>query len=575
MSKIISPLQEAYVPGRQISDNIQLAQEIVHTMQRQKQEKHTLALKLDMSKAFDRVEWPFLMDIMHKIGFCEYFCKLIMQCIGITKISILLNGAPCNSYIPTRGIRQGDPFSPYLFIILMEAFSRQLLYAEQNGSIEGIKIAPRDPSISHLFFADDCLLFTTADLYNVNNLLQIIDSFGNASGQLLNFNKSSRHKDVGGQGFRDLRILNQARLVRAAWRLCKNSEEPWAKAIQAKYFPATSLLHASIKTDYSWSWRGIQHTISFLKANSCWRVGRGNKIKIWLDIWIIGMDNPPSLRAEITDTEDYIWVMKLIQPNGKAWNLQLLQHIFDQQTMDMITKMRISPSVEDKLMWKLTRHGGFTLKTSYKKIYEHNLVDVQVSTEIQGTSVKWKELWEAHTWPRVKHFFWKCLSDILTTRESLARNCRYINQQCPMCNQFDESSLHILFLCPYARAVWMEISGGSAFLQRSHNSVIEIFQSWLLQDKQNGTEDNLINLAMVVAWSIWNDKCETVFQNKKQDPRVTTRKAVFFANYIGSLYRNTSQNQQISHRRLQSNESTWRGSASNCYAGIKDAEQAE
>ncbi|XP_026409830.1 uncharacterized protein LOC113304926 [Papaver somniferum] len=156
----------------------------------------------------------------------------------------------------------------------------------------------------------------------------------------------------------------------------------------------------------------------------------------------------------------------------------------------------------------------------------------------------------------------------------------------------------------------MEVPGGSAFLQRPHTFVIEIFQGWLLQDKKNNTEDIWINLAMVVAWSIWNDRCETVFQNKKPKPRVTARKAICFANYIDRLYKITRQNPQIPHRNLQPNAAwsppklpfltinydgsfdpdtgstgtscilrdfagIWKGCASNCYVGIKDAEQAK
>lgn len=242
-----------------------------------------------------------------------------------------------------------------------------------------------------------------------------------------------------------------------------------------------------------------------------------------------------------------------MQSNGKEWNLQLLQDLFDQQTMDLIIKMRISPILDDKLMWKLTKHGGFTLKSAYNKLYEESLGYVQISTEIQGSVVKWKELWEVNTWPRVKHFFWKCLSDILPTREILARSCGYINQQCPMCNQFDESTMHISFLCPYSRAVWMEVLGGSAFLQRPHTSVVEIFEGWLLQEKRNNLEDSWINLAMVVTWSIWNDICETVFQNKKPEPRVTARKAISFANYVDRLHKTAGHNQQISYSNLQPN----------------------
>lgn len=97
MKKIISSLQAAYVSGIQISYNIHLAQEIVHTMNNKKETNKHLALKLDMSKAFDRLEWSFLINVMLQMGFSQEWCHLIMQCISTTQISILLNDAPCHA----------------------------------------------------------------------------------------------------------------------------------------------------------------------------------------------------------------------------------------------------------------------------------------------------------------------------------------------------------------------------------------------------------------------------------------------------------------------------------------------
>ncbi|XP_026377760.1 uncharacterized protein LOC113272068 [Papaver somniferum] len=183
LQKIVSPFQAAYVPTRNISDNTIIAHEIVHHMKRSKNKFGEVGIKLDMSKAFDRIEWWFLMDIMKKLGFCNKWCNLINQCINTTSVFILLNGSSCQPFNPSRGLRQGDPISPYLFILCMEGFSRMLCKAESMKKIHGIKPSIYSPSINHLLLADDCLLFCKGKDQEIRNLLDIINKFSAASGQ--------------------------------------------------------------------------------------------------------------------------------------------------------------------------------------------------------------------------------------------------------------------------------------------------------------------------------------------------------------------------------------------------------
>ncbi|XP_026451484.1 uncharacterized protein LOC113351764 [Papaver somniferum] len=183
MEKLISPYQAAYVSGRLISDNTVIAQEIIYSMKKKRGENGWLALKLDMSKAFDRLEWPFLLKVLGYFGFNDDFCELIQQCISTTQLPDMLNGSPCDTFTPTRGIRQGDPLSPYIFILAMEFLSRQLTTAKQDNKIKGIKVASLSAAINHLLFADDCLIFTQENVTSVNNLLELLHNFSSQSGQ--------------------------------------------------------------------------------------------------------------------------------------------------------------------------------------------------------------------------------------------------------------------------------------------------------------------------------------------------------------------------------------------------------
>jgi len=129
--------ENAFVPGRLITDNVLLAYELTHHLRNKREGKHGLAaFKLDMSKAYDRVEWSFLERIMRKMGFAEKWIRLIMLCVTTVSYKIRINGECTETIWPQRGLRQGDPLSPYLFIICAEAFSALMEDAERRGQIE-------------------------------------------------------------------------------------------------------------------------------------------------------------------------------------------------------------------------------------------------------------------------------------------------------------------------------------------------------------------------------------------------------------------------------------------------------
>lgn len=187
LDAIISPFQCAFVLGQLISGNYLLAFEIAHFMKRRRSgKKGYCALKLDMSKAYDRVEWRFLEVVMRKLGICEVWVQQVIRCITMVSYSFLLNGSPRGSLRPRRGFRQGAALSPYLFLFCAEAFSRLLSTEEAQGRLRGVEVCRGAPSISHLFSADDFFIICrieTMDCVTVKGVLKVHEM---VSGQQIN-----------------------------------------------------------------------------------------------------------------------------------------------------------------------------------------------------------------------------------------------------------------------------------------------------------------------------------------------------------------------------------------------------
>ncbi|KAJ9693798.1 hypothetical protein PVL29_009659 [Vitis rotundifolia] len=191
IGKVVSGAQNAFVMGRQILDASLIANEVIDSWQKRKEKG--IICKLDIEKAYDSINWKFLMKVLQKMGFGTKWVGWMWNCVSSAKFSILVNGVPAGFFPSTRGLRQGDPLSPYLFVMGMEILDVLIRRAVEGGYLTGCNIRGGRRSslnISHLFFADDTIVFCEASKEQVSHLSWLLFWFEAASGLRINLAKS-------------------------------------------------------------------------------------------------------------------------------------------------------------------------------------------------------------------------------------------------------------------------------------------------------------------------------------------------------------------------------------------------
>ncbi|KAJ9704891.1 hypothetical protein PVL29_003103 [Vitis rotundifolia] len=191
VGKVVSPAQNAFVKGRQILDASLIANKVIDSWQKRKEKG--LICKLDIEKAYDSINWQFLMKVLEKMGFGHKWRGWIWSCLSSAKFSVLINGVPAGFFPSSKGLRQGDPLSPYLFVMGMEVLDVLIRRAVEGGFLSGCNIrgGRRPPlHIAHLFFADDTIVFCEPNKEHLTYLSWILFWFEAASGLRINLAKS-------------------------------------------------------------------------------------------------------------------------------------------------------------------------------------------------------------------------------------------------------------------------------------------------------------------------------------------------------------------------------------------------
>ena len=216
LPKVIDSTQSTFIKGRGLLDSILVANGIVEEYRRKK--KRLEIVQIDYEKTYDSVNWDFLYHMIERMGFCDRWISWIKESLGSSLVLVLVNGSPTKEFAPTRGLRKGDPMTPFLFLVVVEDLAGLVRQAIKKDLYNGIKVGYNDTNVGLLQFADDTLFLCEAKAQNAQTLKVILRSFELALGLRVNFSKTK----FGGLGL-DASLLK----VFSNTQNCKHMDVPF------------------------------------------------------------------------------------------------------------------------------------------------------------------------------------------------------------------------------------------------------------------------------------------------------------------------------------------------------------
>ncbi|XP_020266575.1 uncharacterized protein LOC109842073 [Asparagus officinalis] len=553
MGFLINEAQSAFVRGRQISTNILLAHEIVKNYNR-KHISPRIMLSIDIKKAFDTINWNFLKDMLLGLGFPDKTVNWIMACITSPKYSISLNGTLHGYFKGERGLRQGDPISPYLFNLGMEYLSRQLNLLKNN---KDFKFHPRcgDLKITHLIFADDLLLFSKGDLHSVNILYKCFKHFSDVSdleanpgkckvfyggiddnlkghvSNLLNFPEGTLPITYLGVPLIGKRLSymdcsNLFNKITGQFQAClKNRFLSYAGRLQiiksvvlgiqnfwtSNYVLPMRVLHKIDELCRNFLWGNSEHVhktplISWDKA--CMHKKIGGLGIYSASTWSTASALRLIWNIHVNKENLWIkWIHGTYLKNCDVWHVQAKKT--DSWMWRQILKIR------DKAQGLF---GGIdnliqTICYCYKNA-KVKLSDLYAALSPTSNLVPWfGTIWESSNYPRHAFISWLAIQNRLLTQDRLIRRGVVSINSCVLCSGL-ECRDHLFFECSYSSDIWANVMNWLQFRWRSSNwnQVLNWFCHRL---RGRGFKQKLKKLAFTsTIYKIWNERNGRTFRQE-------------------------------------------------------------
>uniref|UniRef100_A0A803PCZ5 Reverse transcriptase domain-containing protein n=1 Tax=Cannabis sativa TaxID=3483 RepID=A0A803PCZ5_CANSA len=373
IDQIISTTRSAFIPGRLIYDNVMVPFEVMHYLKRKtKGRKGYMAIKLDMSKAYDRVEWDYLWEVMIHMGFHIHWIDLVMHCVSTARYNVIHDGHYIGPINPTRGIRQGNPLSTYLFIICAEGLSSLIQQYETNWIILGCHIAHGAPLITHMLFANDSYLFfqatnEAAEADEGSLYLGLPNIIGRNKSAIFGFLKNKSLPTYAMSVFlisidicEDIEKLMASfwwktssskgnSIIWMSWNRMVTSKDDGdtlvGQIFKAKYFPHSDFLSAELGNNPSFVWRSIWGAQNLVKRGAIHTIGNGASTSILSHPWLPSSDN-----RFVSSTHPCLIsnnVSSLFSMDSRTWDVDIVRDLFPPREANMILGLPLSHHASD------------------------------------------------------------------------------------------------------------------------------------------------------------------------------------------------------------------------------------
>ncbi|XP_021747144.1 uncharacterized protein LOC110712994 [Chenopodium quinoa] len=538
LPKLISENQNAFIPGRYMEDNVLLSHELMHLINSRKGSNYT-AVKIDMSKAYDRVDWVFLLKVLQAYVFSNHLIRMVSQCISTVSFKAVINRKTTDHFSPNCGLRQGDPLSPYLFIFCMDILSRMLTLAEDINHLKGLSVSRRSPSILHLFLRmmpcfslkqmrllalSSGTFFTGFDTSKRDSLKRILsmaetDNMGIHLGTPIDIQgkKSSSFQFLVDKvsekivSWASLHISQSAKLVLIntvlATRMHLNPQLFLSRV--HKGFQPCGICNMSkpyARVGYPSLGRlSLQKVTSSFREGFVWKVGNGESIMAIRMPWVNG--EIPVANSNQTLGFSLRWkVSDFIDKDSASWKVGKVRECFEWNSAKAILAMDLPCSLKDDfLYWKFHPSGIFSVKTSYYFLARNRGAGLLAFSLEEQKFVKL--IWRMNIQPKWKVFLWKLFHDGLAVKSNSAKRGIQVNEICEFCGVDEEDNQHLFKLCNLAKEVWengslaiYSDSPGFNYLRKWIQHYILLFYS---EDGNYGTRRNKF---IATLWGLWKTR---------------------------------------------------------------------